>query len=274
MPTSSKTILDPVDNLPAMIVGRWVTDEKHQIIKRYIHSAFAARNKWPNRTYIDLFSGPGRVYTRHNNMFADGGVLAAWRMSQAYKGAFTHFFVGDASLEYLNAAQLRLSRVGVSGSFYAGFAHNTVEKILNDLPQSGLHLALLDPFNAGHLHFSIIEKLASFKNIDIVVHLSTGDIQRNLAKGLLSGKSTLDNFAPGWQNAITKVNSKSDLRKAFLDYWISLIKGTGLTVCDTMYAVKNSKESTMYHLCLLTRHPLANRLWTDACKITSTRSLF
>lgn len=267
-------VIDPSDQLPAMIVGRWVTDEKHQIIRRYIHAAFAARDKWPNRTYIDLFAGPGRVYTKHTNSFADGGVLAAWRMSQAHKGAFTHFFVADASAEYLNATESRLSKAGIKGKYYEGFAHETVKQILNDLPRNGLHLVLLDPFNAGHLHFSIIEELASFKNIDIVVHLSTGDIQRNIADGLSNGRSTLDNFAPGWQSAVSKVSSKSEMRKMFLDYWSSLVKSTGLMVCDSMYAVKNSKKSTMYHLCLLSRHQLANKLWTEACKIAPNRSLF
>jgi three-Cys-motif partner protein len=274
MSSQENVVIDPTDQLPAMTVGRWVTDEKHQIIRRYIHAAFGARDKWPNRAYIDLFSGPGRVYTKSTNSFADGGVLAAWRMSQAHKGAFTHFFVADASAEYLRAAESRLSRAGAQGKYYEGRAHETIERILHDLPKKGLHLALLDPFNAGHLHFSIIERLASSTNIDIVVHLSTGDIQRNIADGLRNGKSTLDNFAPGWQKAISQVSSKSDMRKLFLEHWFSLIKNTGLKVCDDMYAVKNSKGSTMYHLCLLSRHKLANKLWTEACKIAPTRSLF
>jgi len=274
MSSQSNVVIDPIDQFPAMVVGRWVTDEKHQIIKRYIHAAFAARNKWPNRAYIDLFSGPGRVYIRNINSYADGGVLAAWRMSQAHKGAFTHFFVADASAEYLTAVEARLSKAGAQGKYYEGLAHETVVQILRDLPRNGLHLALLDPFNAGHLHFSIIEQLASFRNIDIVVHLSTGDIQRNIADGLHSAKSTLDNFAPGWQKAISQVSSKSDMRMMFLQHWFSLVKSTGLKVCDDMYAVKNSKGSTMYHLCLLSRHELANKLWTEACKIAPTRSLF
>jgi len=109
--------------------------------------------------------------------------------------------------------------------------------------------------------------------MDIVVHLSTGDIQRNIASGLELPKSPLDNFAPGWRAAVTKQSSKQTMRNAFIQHWSALVAGTGMHVCDTMYRVRNSKESTMYWLCLLSRHPLAEKLWRAACQL-ETRSLF
>jgi three-Cys-motif partner protein len=213
------------------------------------------------------------VQVKHTNHFADGGPLAAWRIAQQNKGAFKSFLIADAEAEYVSACESRLSKAGASGEYFVGYAHETVDQIIPKLPKSGLHFALLDPFNAGHLHFSIIKKLASFPNIDIAVHLSTGDIQRNIAEGLKKGTSTLDAFAPGWQQHVKTMSSKGEMRRRFLEYWSSLVRSTGLNVCDSMYAVKNSKDSTMYHLCLLARHPLANRFWTEACKIQPTRSL-
>jgi three-Cys-motif partner protein len=274
MANKTEVVPDPSDGLPAMVVGRWVTEEKHQILRRYIHMSHGARNKFSQRTYIDLFSGPGRVKVNHTGHFADGGPMAAWRMSQQNKGAFTNFLIADASPEFVSACKSRLTHVYAPGEYFVGFAHETIDKIVAQLPKGGLHFALLDPFNAGHLHFSIIEKLAKLSNIDIAVHLSTGDIQRNIAEGLRAATSSLDTFAPGWKKSVNKMSTKREMRQKFLEHWFKLVRGTGLNVCDTMYAVKNSKDSTMYHLCLLARHPLANRFWTDACNIHPTKNLF
>ena len=54
MSADEKVMIDN-DGLPAMVVGRWVTDEKHKIIRRYVHASYGARNKWSARAYIDLF---------------------------------------------------------------------------------------------------------------------------------------------------------------------------------------------------------------------------
>ena len=274
MNTDDKVARDPVDGLPAMVVGRWVTEEKHQIIKRYIDASWAARQKFSSqRTYIDLFAGTGRVKIKHTQSFLDGGPLAAWRIAQQKRGAFSDFFVADANPEYLTACDARLRRLGAPVRSKVGRADETIDWVMPQLSQSGLHLALLDPFNAGHLHFSIIEALAAMPAMDIVVHLSTGDIQRNIASGLEAEQSPLDKFAPGWRDVVKKQSSKQTMRNAFIQYWTSLIKRAGMNVCDTMYPVRNSKESTMYWLCLLSRHSLAEKLWRVACQF-ETRNLF
>ncbi len=271
----TKTVVpDNNDGLPAMVVGRWVTEEKHRIIKRYIDASWGARQKFTTqRTYIDLFAGTGRVQVKHTSIFSDGGPLAAWTMSQQRRGTFSHFFVADANPEYLAACDERLRKRGAPVQSVAGRANQTIDWVIPQLDRRGLHLALLDPFNAGHLHFSIIEKLATMPSIDIVVHLSTGDIQRNIASGLQSERSSFDDFAPGWRQVVRQQASKHEMRDAFVDHWKTLVSKTGLRVCDTMYPVRNSKDSTMYWLCLLARHDLAEKLWREACNLQS-RSLF
>jgi three-Cys-motif partner protein len=272
--TEERVVPDPIDGLPAMVVGRWVTEEKHRIIKRYIDASWAARQKFTSqRTYIDLFAGTGRVKVKHTQIFRDGGPLAAWRIAQQRRGAFSDFFVADANSQFLAACDTRLRRYGAPLKSATGQAHETVDWVLPQLNGAGFHFALLDPFNAGHLHFSIIEKLATMPTMDIVVHLSTGDIQRNIAAGLESTYSPLDNFAPGWRDVVDRQSSKHAMRQAFIGHWTNLVARSGMRVCDTMYPVRNSKDSTMYWLCLIARHPLADKLWREACQL-ETRSLF
>jgi three-Cys-motif partner protein len=269
-----KVAPDPVDGLPAMVVGRWVTEEKHRIIKRYIDASWAARQKFTSqRTYIDLFAGTGRVKIKHTQTFLDGGPLAAWRIAQQKRGAFSDFFVADANAEYLAACDTRLARLDAPVRSTVGRADETIDWVIPQLSKSGFHLALLDPFNAGHLHYSIIEKLAGMRTIDIVVHLSTGDIQRNIGSGLQAEQSPLDKFAPGWRDVVRKQSSKQEMRSSFIHHWTRLVERVGMTVCNTMYPVRNSKDSTMYWLCLLSRHPLAEKLWREACQF-ETRDLF
>lgn len=257
-----------------MEVGRWVTEEKHRIIKRYIDASWAARQRFKyQRSYIDLFAGTGRVKIKHTFAFADGGPLAAWNMAQQRRGTFSDFFIADADPKFLEACDARLRKLGAPVRSTVGRADRTIDWVLPKLDPQGFHLALLDPYNAGNLHFSIIQKLSGLRRIDIVVHLSTGDIQRNIASGLRSESSPLDNFAPEWRSTIRKQSSKQEMRQAFIGHWKLLVNATGLRVCDTMYPVRNSKDSTMYWLCLLTKHELAERLWRDACDIRN-KTLF
>ncbi|WP_374627673.1 three-Cys-motif partner protein TcmP [Pandoraea sp.] len=274
MSVDAEIVRDPIDDLPAMVVGRWVTEEKHQIIKRYIDASWAARQKFTSqRTYIDLFAGTGRVKVKHTQRFFDGGPLAAWRIAQQKRGTFSDFFVADFNREYLSACDARLTKLGAPVRSIVGRADETIDWIMPQLLRSGLHLALLDPFNAGHLHFAIIEKLSAMPAMDIVVHLSTGDIQRNIAAGLDAEQSPLDNFAPGWRRVVKKQSSKVAMRNAFIRHWRDMVEQVGMRVCETMYPVRNSKGSTMYWLCLISRHSLAEKLWREACQF-DTRNLF
>ncbi|MFP3554030.1 three-Cys-motif partner protein TcmP [Paraburkholderia sp. SIMBA_049] len=274
MKAEEKVVPEPADGLPAMVVGRWVTEEKHRIIKRYIDASWAARQKFTSqRTYIDLFAGTGRVNIKHTQTFQDGGPLAAWRIAQQRRGAFSDFFIADANPDFLAACDARLRRHGAPLNSKIGRADETIDWVLPQLNKKGFHFALLDPFNAGHLHFSIIEKLATMPTMDIVVHLSTGDIQRNIASGLETAHSPLDNFAPGWRHVVQRQSSKHAMRDTFIEYWKNLVSRSGMRVCDAVYPVRNSKESTMYWLCLIARHPLADKLWREACQL-ETRSLF
>lgn len=272
MSSAQKIMIDPADGLPAMKVGAWVSEEKHQIIQRYIDSAWAARRRYRHRSYVDLYAGTGRIFTNRVG-FADGGPLAAWRMAKLKPGSFTSFFIADANKEYLEACQARLNGELAPVIASVGYAHHTVNNIVNRLDKCGLHFVLLDPFNISSLHFSIIQKLSTLKRVDIVVHLSTGDIQRNIADQLHNESALFDDFAPGWRNVIHREMSKREMRQCFIEHWKGLVHGTGMRVCNTMYPVRNSRRSIMYWLCLITRHPLAEKLWHDACNLRE-RSLF
>ncbi len=112
------------------------------------------------------------------------------------------FICRDLDSKNSAAAAARIKALGGAAVEYDGPADQVVDEVLNALNPYGLHLAFLDPFNLGQLPFSIIEKMLGFKRMDLIIHVSLQDLQRNLDEYSSVGDKTLDNFAPGWRNEV------------------------------------------------------------------------
>ncbi|CUR78192.1 three-Cys-motif partner protein TcmP [Achromobacter xylosoxidans] len=269
-------ILDPADGLELMEVGAW-TFEKHALIRRYVEASREARRKWSQRVLVDLYCGPGRVANRERqDDIRDGGVLSAFIQSQSVGVPFTKVIIGDADRTAVAACRQRLERVGANVVSFTGPAHDTVEQALLHLPANGLHLALLDPFNIGHLPFSVIEALAKRNHLDMIVHYSLMDVTRNLELNYRRDAPAFDSFAPGWKNAVAvPTMTKVDARRRFGEYWQSLVARLGYSVCDMRPVMTRSgTQSQLYQMVLLERHPLARHLWNEVARSPQRQLLF
>ncbi|KIG11427.1 hypothetical protein AWB72_03012 [Caballeronia concitans] len=250
--------------MDAMVVGSW-SGHKHDMLVDYVGASRGARMRWPHASYIDLFCGPGRVVERQTNAFRDGGALAAWKASCANGGpSFSDVFIGDLDQRSVEFCRKRLETFGACVHAYVGAASETVHRVICDLPR-GLNLAFLDPFSAEHLDFEIILALSRLNRIDILVHFSVMDIQRNIEREAVASGARLERIAPGWREAIELSHlPKSAFINAFLDYWKALVERTAnMTAADMMPLIKNSKNGPLYRLIMLKRHPLAEKLWND-----------
>ena len=83
----------------------------------------------------------------------------------------------------------------------------------------GLHFAFLDPYNFKALPFSVIEAFARFKYIDMLIHVSVHDLQRNLDTYWMSTDGPLDRFPPGWRAVVSLKQSKFATPAAYIAYW-------------------------------------------------------
>ncbi|PLP98556.1 hypothetical protein CYJ10_22030 [Cupriavidus pauculus] len=246
-----------------MDVGAW-SNEKSRTLSRYVDASRAARRKFGYSSYIDLFCGPGRVIERDSRQLLDGSAVWAWRTSLQHDAAFSEMFIGDLNPDYVHACDLRLRALGAKVRPFAGPAANTVDEVLARLP-NGLHLAFVDPFNIAHLDFSILQKLSQQKTIDILVHFSVMDVQRNIGKEFDSKMSRLDAVAPGWRNTV-RLDSMPVRQRvtAFLDHWEQLLmEMTQMRIADTKPIFVNRNRGPLYRLIHLSRHNLAERLWND-----------
>ncbi|MDR5835132.1 three-Cys-motif partner protein TcmP [Caballeronia sp. LZ034LL] len=264
MKHDEEVVLDPADGLPVMQVGPW-SEEKHVALSRYVDAARKARAKWAYASFIDLFSGPGRVLNRESGVISDGGVLSAWRMSARGGAPFNEIFIADTNAESVEACSARLREAGAKVQAYVGSACKTVDLVLAKLPR-GLHFAFLDPFSIEHLDFEIILKLAARPNIDILIHFSVMDVQRNIGVDFNLANSRLDAAAPGWRNNLRlKEVPKRRQVIVYLEYWESLVTDLAkMQVAQSKPLFVNMHRGPLYRLIHLSRHPLALKLWNDA----------
>lgn len=265
------------DGLPAEDVGPWAK-EKHDYLCRYIDISRGARQKFigPGKagaTYIDLFCGPGRARIRQGE-FIDGSCVAAWRKSVEGGAPFSQVLIADVDQTRLDAAVARLRSAGAPVEAFCGKAVDTAGRILQRLSPYGLHFTFLDPFNLGHLDFQIFKTLSARKRMDIIVHLSKMDLQRNLDRNIASAVSALDAFAPGWRDVVTVEQTQRGIRSELVDYWKGLVSRAGFEASPDMRLLKGSRDQHLYWLLLLASHDLAHRFWKAAANTDGQGELF
>jgi three-Cys-motif partner protein len=179
-------IFDPHDALIVSEVGKWAP-EKHARVQRYIEISSAARAgyvpppSWhAGAAYIELFSGPGRSLIRRTKQFIDGSPVIAYKAAQASGVPFTEMHLNDFDPTKSAAVETRVRALGGTPVCYSEPAVVVVDKIVAAVNPSGLHFAFLDPYNLEGLSFDIIRKLAKLQRVDMLIHVSVHDLQRNL----------------------------------------------------------------------------------------------
>jgi len=256
------------DGLVAEDVGVWAK-EKHELLCRYVDITRSVRTKFlgPGKagaTYIDLFSGTGKARLRRTGEFIDGSCVAAWKMSVQRGAPFSRVYIADADANRLQAAEERLKRAGAPVIAINGQAQNTIRQILSQLNRHALHFAFIDPFNLGAFDFSIMAQLASLKRIDILVHVSKMDLQRNLGFNLTAQQNAFDIFAPGWKTNVNLHQTHKGIRKEVFEYWQSEVAKLGIAPSAEMRLITGSRNQHLYWLLLAAKHNLAHTFWKSA----------
>ncbi len=266
------------DGLPLDEVGPWAK-EKHERLRKYVDISRAARRKFVQgsggATYIDLYCGSGRAIIRETGEKIDGSPLVAYKSARDGGVPFSEIHIADASEESCHAAEERIVKAGGSSIIEIGSAADTVLRVANKLNPYGLHFAFLDPYNLEDLPFSIIETLCRFKHMDILIHVSAQDLQRNLDAYSQSDDSPLDRFAPGWKRAIDLNQTQRATRAALIGYWTSMIGKLGLPPAEHAELVSGpSRNQRLYWLVFVSRHELAKQFWDKIRSLSGQRDLF
>lgn len=264
---------DPSDGLVTDVVGPWALD-KHERLRKYIDAYRSARAMFlPPRgtggaTFIDLFSGPGRSQRDDNGQFIDGSPLVAYRAAQQSRTRFSELHFNDLDTANIGALRQRVSNLGGAASFYNEAAETAVDRIAYALDPSGLHFAFLDPYNLDNLPFSIIERLATLPRMDMLIHVSVFDLQRNLRRYLDDGR-VLDAFMPGWRGAVDQNRVDQAVRTDLLQHWLGLIRRLGTSPAEGIELVSATGGQRLYWLVFVSAHELGRKLWSDISNVHS-----
>jgi len=264
MPSKGESYFQDESGLWVEKVGLWAK-EKQKIIGNYVQIASATRQKYKHCSFIDVFCGPGRSQIRDTGELIDGSPLAAYKRGHSGH-PFSSIHISDADRDLLSSAEVRLRDIGAPVVPTMGPASVALPKIVSQLSVSGLHLALLDPHNLGALSFDLFECLARLQRIDVIVHVSLSDLQRNVDRYTSIAHEQFDNFAPGWRDHVSTEMNQGGLRAAIMEYWTEKIVSLGLPRARHCELIRGSQGQRLYLLILLAKHKLAHSFWE---KITS-----
>ena len=270
------TLIEGDDGLQAEEVGAWAKD-KHGRLRRYLDISRATRKKFltgPSRSaaFIDLFCGSGRALIKETGEWIDGSAVAAWRISRDGGAPFSRVYVSDIDAKRRAATVERLLLLGAPVHELKGSAIESSVEVAKILDPYGLHFAFLDPFSLGALDFKIIRSLASVKRLDMMVHVSVMDLQRNLRSNLGSESEAFDRFAPGWRDEIDLSRSQFEIRRQILDHWRKLVADLDKRPSNEMELIKGDRGQRLYWLLLIAEHKLAHKFW-EAARNTKQTSL-
>lgn len=270
-------LIDGDDGWPAEEVGPWAK-VKHERLRTYLDLSRGARKRFltgwaKSATFIDLFCGPGRARVKDTDEWIDGSAVAAWKISQESGAPFSEVIVADIDEPRRRATVERLTRLNAPVRELTGSAVEVAAKVVGLVNPAGLHFAFIDPYSLGALDFRIVESLAKLKRIDMLIHVSKMDHQRNLDINLKADASALDNFVPGWRGKIEGDRSQQEIRRQIVAYWVELVMKTGKRPSTDWELIKGSRGQHLYWLLLVAEHELAHKFWNVATD-TGQGSLF
>lgn len=253
------------DGLPAELVRPWAK-EKHDLLCKYVQISSATRRKYlpPDNqggaAYVDLYCSTGRCLVEDTGEWIDGSPVAAWKRSVESRAPFTRVIIADADESRLKACAERLNRLGAPVYAITGLAKDTAFWARQRTPPHGLNFAFLDPYSLEALDFQVIQTLALVKRMDILVHVSSMDLQRNQKLYLSAEDSAFDSFAPGWRDVL-EIRSKARTREDLLSYWRDLVSKTGVSPSEDVRLIKGTRGQRLYWLLLAAGNKLAHQFW-------------
>jgi len=270
------SVADPVDGFPLACVGEWA-EEKHARVRKYVDISRATRRQFTNgpggASYIDPYCGPARARIRGSTRIVDGSAVVAARQSIDNGVPFTEIHIADTNDAFTEIAEKRLVALGMKVMRYTGTAEESTPRILAAINPYGLHFTLLDPYDLRSLPFQVIRQLAGVERMDLLIHVSWQDLQRNLRRYIQAESSPLDVFVPEWRTAVDIMRPDNVVRVNILQYWLALIRQCDMQPAEGIEEVTGSKNQHLYWLVFVARHKLAIQFWEEIRSVTNQKSL-
>lgn len=249
--------IDPVDGLPARVVRKWAR-RKHHYLERYTDIfASGMKKKFPQRTYLDLFAGPGRCFERETGSTYDGSPLIGLRRN------FTDHIYVELEDEAAAALEARCSlwRPGRRVTVIPGDCNTKIDEVIGRLPRYGITVAFIDPTN-WQITFETIRKLTATRRVDLLVSFF-GPSMKRVAD---LPQPRVDAFfgTNAWQTDTRFLGAdRRPTLSGLLACYREQLAGIGYLnqVSAREIAIANSKNVSIYLMAFFSKHPLGYTFW-------------
>ncbi len=228
------------------------------------------KGKWPLRTYIDLFAGPGKCVDRNTGQTHLGSPLIALTS----KHPFTSYYFVDAVDANIMALGKRCSASPIFSRVIVrcSDANNEVANIAGELRQTrSLNLAFLDP-EGLELHWRTVAELAKVEKMDLIILYPQMGLSRCMPKVVdAEGTNEVDLFfgSTEWQGLFEahRRGEEAFLHRVLMDHYKANLTQLGYreTLQDDEVGIEplmvNVKAAPLYRLLFASKHPLGNEFW-------------
>ncbi len=242
--------------------GPWAKD-KLFYIKRYCYILNAGmKNKWPIRTYIDLFAGPGRCLIEGTKEEIDGSSLIALKC----KVPFTHYFFNDIEPRLIESLQARAKSFdSATISYFSRNCNELIDDLLRKLPSDSLDFCFIDPTN-WQIKFDSMRRLTAKRQMDLAVTFHVGAMKRTAST---PPQDLLDFFPDSnWQQEYKEARKvHRPTGRILLEAYERGLRDLGYHAIKDYVLETNRRKVPLYHLIFASKHPKGAEFWDKiACR--------
>lgn len=252
------------DGYPAMVVGPWAREKLHYV--RGYCSIFEGgmKHKWPTRTYIDLFAGPGRCIVDDSGEEIDGSPLVALKTQVP----FTHYFFNDADPRVTEALTSRIAAIGSPNvRISTRECNEVIDELAKRLPRSSLDFCFIDPF-AWEIRFESIRKLTEGRRIDLLITFHCGSMKRVVD----NPPTELHEFFGDttWQTEYkaARATGRREGTRILLDAYESRLRNLGYVFIGDRPSISSRRNVLLYHMVFASKHERGADFWEKISRKT------
>jgi three-Cys-motif partner protein len=254
------------DGYQALEIGPWAK-EKLSYIQSYCEIFNSGmKNKWPVRTYIDVFSGPGRCIVEDTGEEIDGSPLIALQC----KVPFTHYFFNDINVDSIQSLKNRSTSFSSANiELFNSDCNDVIRQLKSKLPPSSLDFCFIDPLN-WEIAFDSLSFLTAGRNMDLAITFHSGNMKRVVD----DYPDVLNDFFGDdeWQFECKSAMAKGQVRRGrtLLDAYEKRLRKLSYVVIHDFTLIKNTTGVPLYHLVFASKHPRGKDFWNKISQRTST----
>lgn len=233
-------------------VGSWASEKLHYLGLYCDIFNKGMKNKWPIRTYLDLFSGPGRCIVENTKEETCGSAI----ISLNCEIPFTHYFFNDNNPDFIKALNSRVSKCDFAKiNLFNKDCNLVIGDLLEELrklPDRTLYFCFIDPLN-WEINFNSIQKLVEGRQMDLLITFHIGNIKRDAA----DPPQELVDFFPSldWHELYIRAHKGNRLNeRVFLDAYENGLNQIGYKVTRDHLFTKNVRNTILYYLIFASKH--------------------